>query len=188
MKQFLRQQGIDFQLAPPHTHRRNAAERAIRTFKNHLIAGLCSLDPDCPLGLWDRFLPQAELTLNMLRGSRINPKLSAYEAIYGGYDFNRTPIAPPGTRVLVHDKPSMRESWAPHASRGWYVGPALESYRCFRVWMEDTRAERVADTVKWLPRAHRMPEAGPAERVLAALQDIRTVSYTHLTLPTILLV
>jgi hypothetical protein len=37
--------GLDYQLVPPHIHQRNAAERAIRTFKNHFIAGLCSADP-----------------------------------------------------------------------------------------------------------------------------------------------
>jgi hypothetical protein len=31
---------INYQLVPPHMHRRNAAERAIRTFKNHFISGL----------------------------------------------------------------------------------------------------------------------------------------------------
>jgi hypothetical protein len=64
-------------LPPPGIHRRNAAERAIRTFKNHFIAGLCGVDQYFPLHLWDRLLPQAILTLNLLRGSRINPKLSA---------------------------------------------------------------------------------------------------------------
>ena len=28
-----------FQLVPPHLHRRNLAERAIQTFKNHFITG-----------------------------------------------------------------------------------------------------------------------------------------------------
>ena len=37
---------IDFQLAPPEIHLRNAAERAIRTFKDHFVAGICSTDPD----------------------------------------------------------------------------------------------------------------------------------------------
>jgi hypothetical protein len=31
---------VDYQLVPPHCHRRNAAERAIRTFKEHFVAGL----------------------------------------------------------------------------------------------------------------------------------------------------
>jgi hypothetical protein len=34
----LTKQVIDYQLAPPHIHRRNNAERAIQTFKNHFIS------------------------------------------------------------------------------------------------------------------------------------------------------
>ena len=79
---------IDFQLAPPEIHRRNAAERAIRTFKNHFIAGLTSTDPAFPLHLWDRLIEQAALTLNLLRRSHINPRLSAYAQLNGQFDFN----------------------------------------------------------------------------------------------------
>jgi hypothetical protein len=50
IKQLLQDKfGMSFQLTPPHMHRINAAERAIRTFKNHFIAGLCSTDPNFPL-------------------------------------------------------------------------------------------------------------------------------------------
>ena len=66
LQEFLTNENVDFQLVPPHLHHRNAAERAIRTFKNHFIAGLCSMDRDFPIHLWDRLVPQAELTLNLL--------------------------------------------------------------------------------------------------------------------------
>ena len=45
-----------FELVPPHQHRRNAAERAIRTAKNHLLAGIATCDPDFPITEWDRLL------------------------------------------------------------------------------------------------------------------------------------
>jgi hypothetical protein len=44
LKNYLYQQDITFQLFPPYSHRCNSAERAIRSFKDHLIAGLCSTD------------------------------------------------------------------------------------------------------------------------------------------------
>jgi hypothetical protein len=47
-RNYLTQQGITYQLAPPHIHKRNNAERAIQTFKNHFSAGLCSVDPTFP--------------------------------------------------------------------------------------------------------------------------------------------
>ena len=172
LKKFLRDEDIDFQLVPPRLHRRNAAERAIRTFKNHFIAGLCSVDKNFPLHLWDKLLPQAEMTLNLLRGSRINPRLSAYAQLHGHFDFNRTPLAPPGIRVLVHIKPSERTSWSPHGEDGWYTGPALEAYRCYTVWLWETRATRTCDTLTWFPTKTVMPLASSNDLILAGIQDI----------------
>ena len=40
---------ITYRLTPAGNHGRNAAERAIQTFKNHFIAGLCSVHPRFPL-------------------------------------------------------------------------------------------------------------------------------------------
>jgi len=45
-----------------------------------------------PLYLWDKLLQQAELTLNLLRGSRMNPKLAAWEQLHGVFDYNATPL------------------------------------------------------------------------------------------------
>jgi hypothetical protein len=69
LKNFFTVNDIAYNLVPPHCHRRNAAERAIRTFKKHLVAGLSSVDPSFPMHLWDRLLPQAEITLSLLRTS-----------------------------------------------------------------------------------------------------------------------
>jgi hypothetical protein len=87
---------VDSQLVPPHCHRRNAAERAIRTVKEHFVAGLSSVDPTFPLHLWDRLSPQAEITLNLLRTSRLHPQLSAADHFHGLVDYNNTAFAPPG--------------------------------------------------------------------------------------------
>jgi hypothetical protein len=73
LKTFMTEQNIGYQLVPPRVHRQNAAERAIRTFQNHFIAGLCSVNKEFPIHLWDRLIPQAEITLNLLHGSRLSP-------------------------------------------------------------------------------------------------------------------
>ena len=161
LQEFMTEQDVDYQLAPPHIHRSNAAERAIRTFKNHFIAGLCSADKDFPLHLWDKLLPQAILTLNLLRGSRINPNLSAWAQVHGAFDFNQTPVAPPGT--CVHEKPTVCTTWAPHAVDSWYLNPAMHHYRCYRVWIWETSAERITDTLAWLPTRVKMPTANSTE-------------------------
>ena len=175
LKEYMLDEKINYQLVPPHDHQRNAAERAIRTAKNHFIAGLCSTDPNFPMSQWDQLLPQAELTLNLLRGSRINPKLSAYEQLFGRYDFNRTPIAPPGIKVLAHVKSKVRKTWAPHALDGYYVGPAMDSYRCYTVYLPSTGRTRIIDTLTWLSEKHKIPIATPTDLLRASLKDLSSV-------------
>ena len=108
---------ISIQLVPPHNHQVNAAERAITTFKEHFIAALATVDMHCPLQLWDEFLLQVKLTLNMLCFSQQNPNKSANQEVYGSFDFNKTPLAPLGTKALIYNDPTSRASWAPDATK-----------------------------------------------------------------------
>jgi hypothetical protein len=51
LKIFFTANDVDYQLVPHHCHRRNAVERTIGTFKEHLAEGLSSVDPTFPLHL-----------------------------------------------------------------------------------------------------------------------------------------
>ena len=95
IKTFILSTGAAIQLVEPDNHRVNAAERAIQTFKNHFIAGLCTVDPAFPLQLWDELLEQGQDSMNLLRTSRINPKLSAYAVVHGQYNFNKNSFGTP---------------------------------------------------------------------------------------------
>ena len=64
-----------------------------------------------PIAEWDHLLPQSKMTLNLLRASRINPKLSAYAMLEGQHDYNKVPLALSGAKVIVHAKPSQRKLW-----------------------------------------------------------------------------
>ena len=48
LKKYFRAQNCRWQFVEPSNHRVNAAERAIQTFKNHFISGLCSTDSQWP--------------------------------------------------------------------------------------------------------------------------------------------
>jgi hypothetical protein len=109
----------------------------------------------------------------MLRTSRINPKLSAATHIYGQYDFNRAPMAPPGTRSIAHETPNRRRTWDPHGQDGWYIGPALEHYRCYTVCVTKTMGERVVETVDSLPKKFKLP--------FPSAQDLATQAAAGLT-------
>jgi hypothetical protein len=95
-----------FQLVPPDMHRHNQAEHTICTFKNHFLSILAGVDAAFPPYLWDLLLPQAELSLNLLRQATLNPPISAWEFFQGPFDFNKTPLVLVGCWVLIHAKPS----------------------------------------------------------------------------------
>jgi len=79
--------------------------------------------------------------------SQINPQLSAYTQLNGAFDFNKTPLALPGTRVIIHEKSSVCQTWAPHGVDGWYIGPAPEHYRCYKLYCSKTGHECITDTI-----------------------------------------
>ena len=54
------------------------------------MAGFATCDQEFPLAEWGRLLVQTELSLNMLRSSRINPHFYAHTYIFGNFDFNKT--------------------------------------------------------------------------------------------------
>ena len=58
---------IKYQLLPTSNQREKNAERAIQTFKNHFIEGMCSIEKYFNLQLWDRLLHQTKISLNLLR-------------------------------------------------------------------------------------------------------------------------
>ena len=51
LKKVMQNDGVTFQLVLLHLHRTNAPERAIATYKDHLIAGLSICNPSFPLHL-----------------------------------------------------------------------------------------------------------------------------------------
>lgn len=163
---------IAYQLAPPGMHRTIIAERAIRTYKNHLLAGLATCHPNYPIREWDRILVQSELTLNLLRNSRINPKLSSWAYLFGNHDFNKVPLLPPGTQVIIHSKPNDRKSWDYHGVDGWYIGPAEHHYRCVKCYVPKTHAERITDTIAVIPRNIPIPKATLDEHVRATSENL----------------
>ena len=152
LKKALKKKNIDFQFVPHNEHRANAAERGIQTFKQHFLSTLATCDPDFPITEWDRLLEQSEMTLNMLQPVRCNPKVSAYAYLYGQHNFNAVPLAPLGTKIIVHVNPTVRASWEFHGKVGWYIGPAHNHYRCFKCWMPDSGKVIFTNTVKFIPK------------------------------------
>ena len=133
-----------------YKNRNNQAERTIQIFKSHFKAALAMVDPNFPLSKWDRLIPQDNLTLNLLRSVRSNPKLSAYSYVYGTFNFMATLLALPRTKVVAHIHPDNRGLWELNGKVGWYVGPALNHYHCLEVYFLRTCETRYYDIVEFI--------------------------------------
>jgi hypothetical protein len=149
-------------------HHTNPAERAIRTWKNHFLAGIAGLPKSFPIANWCRLTKQCNATLNMLCTCCQNPLLSAHEALEGSFSFDATPMAPLSTEVLVHMKPNRRSTWGYHAAKAWYLSHSPNHYRCIRVLMADTGGERTTDTFRFNHHSIPVPKIMATDRILDA--------------------
>ena len=61
--------------------------------------------------LWDRLLPQTEITLNLLLQPNATPNVSAYAHFSGPFGYNKMPLAPVGCAVQIHEKADKRGTW-----------------------------------------------------------------------------
>jgi hypothetical protein len=136
------------------------------------VAGISSVDPAFPLHLWDILLPQAEITLNILRTSSLHPQLSAAAHFHGLMDYNKTAFAPPGCEIIAHEKLGKRGTWAPHGQPGYSLGPAMHHYRCQNVYISATASERIVDTLELIPHNYQMPQLSSPDIFLMAAKDM----------------
>ena len=100
---------INYELAPPSVHAKRA-EKATQTAKDHFISILYGTSKSFPVHLWDRLLPQAKKTVNMLRPARVAPNVSADAYMNGQHNFNAHPLAPLGMEPEMHLKSTARET------------------------------------------------------------------------------
>ena len=127
---------------------------------------------DSPRCHWDQLLPQAELTLNLLRQARVQPEISAWDFLMGPFNYDATPLGPLGCPVMIHKNTSNRTSRDFHIKEVWSVGVYLEHYRCQLVIPADTRETNVSDTVEFLNKFITYPNITPEYRILHGLNMI----------------
>ena len=75
----------------------------------------------------------------------------------GNFYFKNIPLAPPETKVVLHENPNRRRTWGHHRVKVWYIGPTVEHYRCYKVYIYNKTWERIADTVELFPENTTMP-------------------------------
>ena len=90
----------------------------------------------------------------------------------GEFHFDATPIAPPGSEMLMHEKPNRRRTWGFNAKKAWYLGPCFQHYRSCRGILPSTGGERISDTVKFRHHAMSISSLTPADRILEAAKQL----------------
>lgn len=186
LKHYITSNDTNYQIALPSNHCTNAAKKCIQVYKNHFMAGICHMDPTCPIALQCIFIPQANITINLIHASRINPKVSVWAFLNGHFVFNRTPLALVRTKCIISEDPKTRGTWDVHGKDAIFIGPALEHYCCYKVYVPTTHAERIGDSVEFFLAYTKMPAissqdivAHSAEQLSNALQHAHPATPYH---------
>ena len=95
-----------------------------------------------------------------------------YAYLFGNFDINRIPLAPPDTKVLIHKKSQDWGSWDYQGVVGWYVGPSLAHYWCLICYNADTFSEVDTDTLNLIPNKTSIPVYSDVYIVTQAIDDI----------------
>ena len=91
--------------------------------------------------------------------------------------FHRQPggangVAPPGKKVIVDQNPTIRQSWAPRVKYGRYIDRAKDHYRCYDIYVPETRAVIQPDTVKFFPHNSKIPFRSSTENGTTAETEL----------------
>ena len=90
---------------------------------------------------WDRYIPQAEMQLDILQASKLVPTISSYAHIYIQRDYNSHPLAP------MHVQPEIRKTYGAHSVAGCQVGTSIHHYRGQQIYVTETNDVRVGDII-----------------------------------------
>ena len=160
---------LTMELVPPGCHRRNAAGVAIQNSKAHFLNVLAGVAHDFPMQLWDRLLPQTEITLNLLRQSTATPTVSAYAHFSGLFNYNKMPLVPMGCAAQVHEKTDKRGTWAYHSVDGWYLCTSPEHYRTHMCHVKATNSKRLTNMLQLSHKNITNPTVTHADKVMLAI-------------------
>ena len=124
--------------------------------------------------LCSKMLPQIEDTLNMLHTSRRDNKITAYEELHGPFDWNRTPLAPLGTKGMVFVTPGNRHTFAPHCDKAFVVGRAPHHYRLIEFFVPSSKGYRISGCYRLDPAHWSVPTISEQDKTVRAAAELIT--------------
>ena len=81
------------------------------------------------------------------------------------FDYNRTPLAPLGTKTFVHEQTTQQQSHADQGKIGYVIRPSPHFY------LPTTRGNRHTDTYVFIPSKYELPVNAAADRATTALEE-----------------
>jgi hypothetical protein len=75
-----------------------------------------------------------------------------------------------GCRVLIHAKPMTCRSWDYRAKQGFYVGLALDLYRCYELLKSEMKQKVISDTVEFRHLYLQIPVVLADDKIIDGLQ------------------
>ena len=110
----------------------------------------------------------------MLCTSRLHPHMSSFTHMNGPFNYNATPITPPGIKKCVYETPQQRKTWAQHGVDAWYIGSCPYHYRCHKTYNLATRGERISHTISFLPHDFAVPANNHQDGIARSIRDLTT--------------
>jgi hypothetical protein len=168
---------MNMELVPPGCHRQNATNVAIRNFKSHFLGVLTGVANDFPQYLWDRLIPQTEITLNIIWQLNAILIVSAYAHLSGPFDYNKLPLAPMGCEAQIYKKTNKQGTWAYHLVDGWYLFNSPEHYHTHTCYVKATKSKCHSDTVHFKHKNITNPTITHTDKVMQALLEwVKTIT------------
>jgi hypothetical protein len=81
-------------------------------------------------------------------------------------------MAPPGTIINAHETPGRRKTWAPHGQDGWYIGPALEHYRCYTAYITKNQIQQNSRDSRIFPHQFKIPFTSSSDLATQAAAEL----------------
>ena len=90
----------------------------------------------------------------------------------GNFDFNKTPLAPPGCLIKAHKRAQEQGTWSDHGVKRYFIGQAKHYYHNYRVYIPKTRGERTTDTIEFFQEHVQMSKVLSEVRLASAIEDL----------------
>ena len=129
--------------------------------------------------------PPISLCISGTESSHMPPQPSIsfahqkYAQLQGTFNYNKTPLAPPGCCSLIYKSLQHCVAWNTKGTDGWYVGPALNNHQCHKIYTPSTMSERTAKTVDFFIHNCAVPFASPLDDATRAADSLARALQGH---------